>query len=281
MRTCIHSSAYNPSVHTILGGPYSSTSQCESACSAPSTTLAPITTTPNPNFTLLPPIVSFMNGTNVFNINNVPVRIFPQYVFDSNNITSPWIDLPSVIVNAKSNYNLLDSLLAVSTSNLNLAPLSINVFDTTANKGCGIIRVRSISTTLSVTKISEYSLTSYTGYTSSPVIPSYTNADNILAPIRSNRKIYNPNNFSVIALIQYGYWTNNTSQLGLERNWTDFRLLPKVIEANSFSNDMIVTDSGPVFGLTGTYGGNISVYSIRARFVKNDSISTSVSSYGS
>lgn len=270
MRTCIHSSAYNPSVHTILGGPYSSTSQCESACSSPSTTLPPITTTPNPNLPLLPPIVSFMNGTNVFNINNVSVRIFPQYVLDANNIVNPWVDLPSVVVNAKSNYNLIDSLLAVTTSPT-LTPTQISVFDTGTNRGAGIIRARCISQESTPNKISDYSLTSYNGYTNVPVIPSYTNADNILPPIMSARRIYNPNNFSVIALVQYAYWSNNTSQLALERNWTDFRLAPIEIGANSFSNEINSLNSGT----------NISTRSLRARFVKNDSVSTSVSSYGS
>lgn len=274
MRTCIHSSAYNPSVHTILGGPYSSTSQCESVCTSPSTTLPPITTTPNPNLPLLPPIVSFMNGTNIFNINSVPVRIFPQYVLDANNITTPWTDLPSVVVNAKSNYDLLASLSDVITSSISsLAPAQISNFDTGTGRGAGIIRARCISQESTPNKISDYSLSSYNGYTGLLVIPSYTNTDNILPPIMSARRIYNPNNFSVIALVEYAYWTNNTSQLGLERNWTDFRLNPVVIGPNSFSNQINSLNSGT--------NASISMRSLRARFVKDDSISTSVSSHSS
>jgi hypothetical protein len=270
MRTCIHSSAYNPSVHTILGGPYSSTSQCESACSSPSTTLPPITTTPNPNLPLLPPIVSFMNGTNVFNINSIPVRIFPQYVLDANTITSPWVDLPSVIVNAKSNYDLLDSLAAEPTTTPDLDPSQILPFNTTNGRGAGIIRARCVSQGSTINKISDYSLTSYTGYAGNAVIPSYANIDNILAPVLSGRRIYNPNAFTVIALVEYAYWTNNTSQLGLERNWTDFRLSPIIIDANSFSSEINTLNNS----------SSILSKSLRARFVKNDSISTSVSAYG-
>jgi hypothetical protein len=213
-----------------------------------------------------------MYGTNVFNINNISVRIFPQYVLDANTITSPWVDLPSVVVNAKSNYNLLDSLLAVTTTP-SLTPTQISAFDVGTNRGAGIIRVRCISQEFTPNKISDYSLTSYIGFTSVPVIPSYTNADNILPPIMSARRIYNPNNFSVIALVQYAYWSNNTSQIALERNWTDFCLNPIVIGANSFSNE--------INSLNSSLSPGISTRSLRARFVKNDSISTSVSSYGS
>lgn len=275
MRTCIHSSAYNPSVHTILGGPYSSTSQCQSACSSPSTTLPPITTTPNPNFTLLPPIVPYMNGSNLFNINNVAVRVFAQYAPDNQTLGS-YVDLPSFTMAAKSNYNLM-SLFADADSTL-LTPSQIKPFvvnsQTFVIDRAGIIRARCIYVGSNSSQISTYSLTSYTGANANnPVYPTYSNADNILPPILSNRKIYNPNHFSVIALVEY-YYSGNTIFAG-ESRWTNYRLPPVVIEANSFSNDINQLD--PVLLLGGV---SIITRPLRARFVKNDTISTSVSSYG-
>jgi len=277
MRTCIHSSAYNPSVHTILGGPYSSTSQCESVCSSPSTTLAPITTTPNPNFTLLPPIVPFMNGSNLFNINNVPVRVFAQYAPDNQNLGS-YIDLPSFIMDAKSNYKLL-SLFAAANSTL-LTPFQIPSFTfnqtTGAVTNAGIIKARFIYVGSNASQISTYSLTSYTGFTANnPVLPTYPNADNILPPIFNGRTIYNPNYFTVTALVEYAYGSTNPVVLGQERNWTNYRLAPVVIGANSFSNGIIELNTVP--GLSEV---NISQRPLRARFVRQELIGTSVSSYG-
>lgn len=259
MRTCIHSSAYNPAVHIIVGGPYSSASQCESSCSSPTTTttLTPTTTTQNPNSPLLPPIVSFMQGSYVFNINAVPVTVFPQYVLDTTTITLAWTDLPIVNVQPKSFVNL-------------------NAFTSSvvSQSSTPILRAKCTSSYGSqITRISNWSLTSYGGSTTQPTFPSYENDDNILAPIFNGRKIYNLNNFSVIALVQYAYNSTPTSSqaaLALERNWSDFRLSPIVIAANSVSNDIIALDNN----------NNISTRYLRARFVKNDSISTSVSSYG-
>lgn len=256
MRTCIHSSAYNPSVHTILGGPYSSTSQCESVCSSPSTTLPPITTTPNPNSPLLPPILSFAHGSYVFNTNTVPVTVFPQYVVDASTINSGWIDLPIVNVEPKDF--------------VNLDAFSDTTFPSSTYR---IIRAKCISSGSQITRISDWSLTSYGGTTTVPTFPVYTNTDNILSPIFNSRRIYNPNNFSVIALVQYTPFltiANSLATFALERNWTDFRLAPIVIAPNSFSNDIIILNNNT----------NISTRVLRARFVKNDSISTSVSSYG-
>jgi len=257
MRTCIHSSAYNPSVHTILGGPYSSASDCASICTATTTTLAPITTTPNPNSPLLPPILSFVHGSYLFNINTVPVTVFPQYVVDASTINSVWTDLPIVNVQPKSFVNLdAFSDLLVSSATYR------------------IIRAKCISSYGSqITRISDWSLTSYGGTTTQPTFPVYANTDNILSPIFNSKKIYNPNNFSVIALVQYTPFITNASSLAsfaIERNWTDFRLSPIVIASNSFSNDIISLNNN----------ASISTRVLRARFVKNDSISTSVSSYG-
>lgn len=265
MRTCIHSSAYNPSVHTILGGPYSSPSQCESVCSSPSTTLAPVTTTPNPNFTLLPPIVPFMNGSNLFNINNVPVRVFTQYAPDNQTLGS-YTDFPSFTMDAKSNYDLMSLFTDTDPTLL-----------TQTAPGGGIIKARFIYVGSNSSQISAYSLTSYAGTTTNtPVYPTYSNTDNILSPIFSNlinkydKKIYNPNYFTVIALIEYAYYYSSPSLLTQERNWTNYRLSPVVIGANSFSNDIT------------TLSNNVSIVSkpLRARFVRNDLTNTSVSSYG-
>ena len=272
MRTCIHSSAYNPSVHTILGGPYSSTSQCESVCSSPSTTLPPITTTPNPNFTLLPPIVPFMNGSNLFNINNVPVRVFTQYATDNQTLGS-YTDFPSFTMDAKSNYDLM-SLFADTDPTLltpsQIKPFSVNSQTFVIDRG-GIIKARFIYVGSNSSQISAYSLTSYAGtITNTPVYPTYSNTDNILSPIFSNKKIYNPNYFTVIALIEYAYYYSTPNLLTQERNWTNYRLSPVVIGANSFSNDIT------------TLSNNVSIVSkpLRARFVRNDLTNTSVSSYG-
>ena len=282
MRTCIHSSAYNPSVHTILGGPYSSTSQCESVCSSPSTTLPPITTTPNPNFTLLPPIVPFMNGSNLFNINNVPVRVFVQYAPDNLTLGS-YTDLPSFIMDAKSNYNLLSLFAAANSTLLTRSQIPNWSYDpTTASiiANAGIIKARFIYVGSNASQISTYSLTSYTGVTANnPVLPIYQNADNILSPIFSGRTIYNPNYFTVTALIEYAYSLTNPVALGQERNWTNYRLPPVVIGANSFSNS--ITQLDYVDLITSSLGAvSIGNRLLRARFVKNDSISTSVSAYG-
>jgi hypothetical protein len=282
MRTCIHSSAYNPSVHTILGGPYSSTSQCESVCSSPSTTLPPITTTPNPNFTLLPPIVSFMNGSNLFNINNVPVRVFVQYVADNQNLGS-YTDLPSFTMNAKSNYNLISLLAAVNPTLLTPSEIPPFTFNQTtgAITNAGIIKARFIYVGSNASQISTYSLTSYTGFTANnPVLPTYPNTDNILSPIFSGRTIYNPNFFSVTALIEYAYGLTATPFLVHERNWTNYRLAPVVIEANSFSNSITQLDSVYLSSTLSLGAVGIGWRPLRARFVRNDLISTSVSAYG-
>lgn len=283
MRTCIHSSAYNPSVHTILGGPYSSQSQCESVCSAPSTTLAPITTTPNPNFTLLPPIVPFMNGSNLFNINNVPVRVFLQYAPDNQNLGS-YTDLPSFTMDAKSNYDLLSlhngsQILFANVSLPLLTPSQIISFSynqqTFVTERAGIIKARFIYVGSNSSQISTYSLTSYTGTTANnPVYPTYPNNDNILPPIFNGNTIYNPNYFTVIALVEYAYYYTSPTLLAQERNWTNYRLSPVVIGPNSFSNG--ITQLKPVPGLSEV---NISTKPLRARFVRQELIGTSLSSY--
>jgi hypothetical protein len=225
-------------------------------CSSPSTTLPPITTTPNPNSPLLPPILSFAHGSYVFNINTVPVTVFPQYVVDASTINSGWTDLPIVNVQPKSFVNLdafADNTLTSSTYR--------------------IVRAKCVSSGSQITRISDWSLTSYGGTTTQPTFPVYANTDNILSPIFNSRRIYNPNNFSVIALVQYTPFLtigNPLSSFAIERNWTDYRLSPIVIAPNSFSNDIIYLYNNT----------NISTRVLRARFVKNDSISTSVSSYG-
>jgi hypothetical protein len=220
-----------------------------------------------------------MNGSNLFNINNVPVRVFLQYAPDNLTLGS-YTDLQSFTMDAKSNYNLL-TLFAATNPTL-LTPSQIPSFSSYVDNGvpilinAGIIKARFIYVGSNASQISTYSLTSYTGVTANnPVYPTFSNADNILSPIFSGRTIYNPNFFSVTALIEYAYGSTNPVVLGQERNWTNYRLAPIVIGPNLFSTGITQLNTVPGLSEVG-----ISTRPLRARFVRQELIGTSVSSYG-
>lgn len=175
MKLCIHSSEYDPQVHTILSGPYASPSICDSNCS---------------NYAnIVPPLLSLIDSKTIFNLNDFDVSVSLQWQAFNEPLSS-LNDAGSINMSANQSYDL--------TSLVNSVP----------NRK--VIRAR--CSPLGSPIQSDYS---YTNFGTVYQQFAYLNTESIVPPsltLGNELLISNSNNFSVGVFLEtpaYGYLPPN------------------------------------------------------------------------